>query len=185
MKTDLFQSCGNCWVFHISWHIERSTVTASSFRIWNGSNLGWHNSRSREQIFYHWNRRPMKGQEMSVYTVKNSPCVNKSIFFPGFGLQCYASFRCSTKWFSYTVSPYIWTFKLQTFKDVAMCSISFSCEWDCSLLSISYCWWSSSSTISHLFSLLQPVTLLACSLNASPCLPAAVLYYCSFWDSIL
>ena len=37
MKTDLFQSCGRCWVFQICWHIERSTLTASSFRIWNSS----------------------------------------------------------------------------------------------------------------------------------------------------
>ena len=33
MKTDLFQSCGHCWVFQICWHIECSTLTASSFRI--------------------------------------------------------------------------------------------------------------------------------------------------------
>ena len=31
MKTDLFQSCGHCWVFQICWHIECSTFTASSF----------------------------------------------------------------------------------------------------------------------------------------------------------
>ena len=37
MKTDLFQSCGHCWVFQIGWHIECSTLTASSFRIWNSS----------------------------------------------------------------------------------------------------------------------------------------------------
>ena len=37
MKTELFQSCGHCWVFHICWHIECSTFTASSFRIWNHS----------------------------------------------------------------------------------------------------------------------------------------------------
>ena len=37
MKTDLFQSCGHCWVFLICWHIETSTFTASSFRIWNSS----------------------------------------------------------------------------------------------------------------------------------------------------
>ena len=37
MKTDLFQSCGHCWVFQICWHIEWSTFTASSFRIWNSS----------------------------------------------------------------------------------------------------------------------------------------------------
>ena len=32
MKTDLFQSCGHCWVFLICWHIECSTFT-----IWNCS----------------------------------------------------------------------------------------------------------------------------------------------------
>ena len=37
IKTDLFQSCGHWWVFHICWHIECSTFTASSFRIWNSS----------------------------------------------------------------------------------------------------------------------------------------------------
>ena len=37
MKTDLFQSCGHCWVFQIYWRIECSTFTASSFRIWNSS----------------------------------------------------------------------------------------------------------------------------------------------------
>ena len=37
MKTDLFQSCGHCWVFQISCHIECSTFTASSFFIWNSS----------------------------------------------------------------------------------------------------------------------------------------------------
>ena len=37
MKTDLFQSCGHCWVFQMCWHTECSTFTASSFRIWNSS----------------------------------------------------------------------------------------------------------------------------------------------------
>ena len=36
-KTDHFQSCGHCWVFQICCHIEWSTFTASSFRIWNSS----------------------------------------------------------------------------------------------------------------------------------------------------
>ena len=36
MKTDLFRSCGHCWVFLICWHIECSTFT-SSFRIWTSS----------------------------------------------------------------------------------------------------------------------------------------------------
>ena len=37
MKTDLFQSCGHCWIFQVCWHVECSTLTASSFRIWNSS----------------------------------------------------------------------------------------------------------------------------------------------------
>ena len=37
MKTDLFQSCGHCWVFQICWHIECNTFTASSFRVCNSS----------------------------------------------------------------------------------------------------------------------------------------------------
>ena len=37
MKIDLFQFCGHSWVFQICWHIECSTFTASSFRIWNSS----------------------------------------------------------------------------------------------------------------------------------------------------
>ena len=37
VKTDLFQSCGHCWVFWICWHSECSTLIASSFRIWNSS----------------------------------------------------------------------------------------------------------------------------------------------------
>ena len=37
MKTDLFQSCGHCWVSQICWYIEYSTLTELSFRIWNSS----------------------------------------------------------------------------------------------------------------------------------------------------
>ena len=37
MKTNLFQSCGHGWVFQNCWHIACSTLTASSFRIWNSS----------------------------------------------------------------------------------------------------------------------------------------------------
>ena len=37
MKTDVFQSCGHCWVFQICCYIECSILTASSFRIWNSS----------------------------------------------------------------------------------------------------------------------------------------------------
>ena len=37
MKIELFQSCGHCWIFQIWWHIECSTLTATSFRIWKSS----------------------------------------------------------------------------------------------------------------------------------------------------
>ena len=37
IKTDIFQACGHWWIFQICWHIEWSTLTASSFRIWNSS----------------------------------------------------------------------------------------------------------------------------------------------------
>ena len=36
-ETDLFQSCGHCWVFEICWHIEFSTLTAPSFMTGNSS----------------------------------------------------------------------------------------------------------------------------------------------------
>ena len=32
-----FSSPDHCWVFQICWHIECSTLTASSFRVWNNS----------------------------------------------------------------------------------------------------------------------------------------------------
>ena len=48
-------------------------------------------------------------------------------------------------------------------------------EWNCSSPSILHCWWSFGSAISHLLSLLPSVTLLACSLDASPCVQ--LLYY--------
>ena len=37
MKTDVFQSCGHCWVFQICWHIECSTLTALYFKTLNSS----------------------------------------------------------------------------------------------------------------------------------------------------
>ena len=37
VKTDLFQSCGHCWVFQICWHITCNAFIASSFSIWNSS----------------------------------------------------------------------------------------------------------------------------------------------------
>ena len=37
MKTNIFTSCGHCWVFQICWQIECNTLSASSFRILNSS----------------------------------------------------------------------------------------------------------------------------------------------------
>ena len=37
MRTDLFQSCGYCWVFQICWHNEYKNLMASSFRDMNSS----------------------------------------------------------------------------------------------------------------------------------------------------
>ena len=37
MKTDLSESCCQCWFFQICWQIKCSTLTASSFKTWNSS----------------------------------------------------------------------------------------------------------------------------------------------------
>ena len=36
-ENNLFQSCGHWWIFQTCWHIECSTLTALSFKIWNRS----------------------------------------------------------------------------------------------------------------------------------------------------
>ena len=70
------------------------------------------------------------------------------------------------------------TFKLWNFKDANVCSIKIRRDWCCILPSVSSCYQSFSSTISHLRSLPQSVTLLACSLHASPWIPAVMLSFC-------
>ena len=62
------------------------------------------------------------------------------------------------------------------------CAISFRCEWNCHLPSVSYSWWSLRSVISHL---LQPVTLLACSLHPPAVGPAVILHFSAFQGSAL
>ena len=57
------------------------------------------------------------------------------------------------------------------------CVINVQDECNCSVPVVSYWWQSFNSTISHLLSLLQSVAHLACSLHASPWMPAAVLYF--------
>ena len=102
-------------------------------------------------------------------------------------LQSMGSQRVGHDWateLSWTEVPYIWTFKLWNFKDVNVHTINVGCVWNCSFPSISYSQWSFSSTISNLLSLLQSVTLLACALDARPCIPAVVLYYCTFQGTI-
>ena len=37
MKSDFSQSCGHCGVFQMCWHIDFSTFTVSSSRLWNSS----------------------------------------------------------------------------------------------------------------------------------------------------
>ena len=37
MKTNIFHSCGHCWIFQICWHIESSTLKETSFRFLNSS----------------------------------------------------------------------------------------------------------------------------------------------------
>ena len=44
MKTDLFLSCGYCWVFQICWHIKCGTLTASSFRKGHLESTHWKRS---------------------------------------------------------------------------------------------------------------------------------------------
>ena len=101
-----------------------------------------------------------------------------SLILPEHILSCHFSGKADSRDL-YTVILYLWAFKLWAFKDANVHFTNIRCEWNCSLPSISYCWWSFSSTISHLLSFLQSVTLLACSLSASPCMPI-VLYNCTF-----
>ena len=86
-----------------------------------------------------------------------------------------------------TVSPQHTNLQVGNFqKDAKAHSISIRCVWNCRLTSISYCWWSFSSTISRIFYLLQSLTLLACSFDASPQRPAVVgLPYCTFQGTVL
>ena len=49
------------------------------------------------------------------------------------------------------------------------------CEWNHSLPSVFCGWWSFNSTIDYLRSPFQPVTLLACSLDARLCMPAVIM----------
>ena len=100
-------------------------------------------------------------------------------------------------------APYIWTCKLWTFKDanvrsharsrklVHVSSVHCYVRASSTVLvllyrsSVSSCCRSFSSAIPHLLSFLWSVTLLTCSLDASPCMLAVVLYYCTFQGTVL
>ena len=58
IQTDLFQFCGHCWVFQICWHIECSTFTASSFRIWNSKE--WKHSVLYKLWLFLWSFRNLE-----------------------------------------------------------------------------------------------------------------------------
>ena len=63
IKTDLFQFCGHCWVFQICWHNEGSTLTASSFRIWNKS-AGIPGEGNGNPLQYSCLENPMDGGDL-------------------------------------------------------------------------------------------------------------------------
>ena len=67
MKTEFFQSCGHCWVFQICWHIDCSTFTTSSFRIWHSS-TGIPSPHGHHQKVYKYAGEGVKKKEPS-YTV--------------------------------------------------------------------------------------------------------------------
>ena len=100
----------------------------------------------------------------------------------------------TTSFMTTTVSSLHMNFQIVKFKDVKYAHISnHVSQFTCSAHTVTYSLPSVSyallltilgSTISHLLSLLQPVTLLACSLDARPCMPAVALYYCTFQGTV-
>ena len=113
MKTDLFQSCGHCWVFQICWHID--TFTVASFSIWNSStgipspplalfivmlpkaHLTWHSrmSGSRWVITPSWLSGPWRSCFVSFLCVFLPPFLNisasvRSISFLSFIVPIFA-----------------------------------------------------------------------------------------------
>ena len=93
-----------------------------------------------------------------------------------------------TEWrneqFYNTVSSLHINTQVANFKDASMCSINIRLWGNYSLSSVSCCWRCFISTSSHLLSLLWSVPLLACPLDASPCMLTVTLYYCTFQDTV-
>ena len=62
LESKLTFSCGHCWVFQIRWHIECSTFTASSFRIWISTDT-----------FTYWQTLQIHPPPMVLFFVQFSP----------------------------------------------------------------------------------------------------------------
>ena len=80
-----------------------------------------------------------------------------------------------------SVSPPHMNLQVANFPRCKLHSVNVRHGWHRSLPSVSYRWPPSSPTVPHLFSFLPSVTLLACLLDAIPCVPAATLYYSRPW----
>ena len=80
----------------------------------------------------------------------------------------------------YSESPALWTtFRLWTFKDTNM-GLHVPLHQACMKLQLALCFFHLPPPLS-----LPVVTLLACSLDVSPCMPAIVLYYYTFRASLV
>ena len=72
MKTDLFQSCGQCWVFQICWHIEYS-ITKYNWVNWKEEQ--WENACRRGLYFVSQSRSVVSNSlgPHGIYSPWNSP----------------------------------------------------------------------------------------------------------------
>ena len=87
-----------------------------------------------------------------------------------------------------TVSPLytsLQVLNLQKWECTFACPVTLKYEWNCNSPSASCCWRSFSSPTSLLLSHPHSVTVLACSLAASPCMPSVVRYYCNSQGTLL
>ena len=89
MKTDLFQSCGHCWVFQICWHIECSTFTC--VKAYGKSlylpTLLWTLNCSKNSLFKKGNRIEKK---LLPFILKKPTLKNKDIIV---SFICYFLFK--------------------------------------------------------------------------------------------
>ena len=108
MKTDLFQSCGYCWVFQFCWNIECSTLTISFLRIWNNSTgIPHHLDVAHVYIFFQTSSeligskywiviKTVFGNTLSVFTFffvsSLFPCTYLFQLFPAFFLLTFIAY---------------------------------------------------------------------------------------------